>query len=130
MAATTRRANPRRTTSASRPKAATEKSAPIVLDSREDDDPFAEREPLFEIDGITYTIPVVVPASYGLRYLELAVTQGSVTAMVYGMRTALGDDGYLALTSYPKLKPEHLTAISAAIRSKFDGSNAAPKAKS
>lgn len=94
-------------------------------------DPFDEREPLFTLDGKTYTIPVQVSASASLHYLSLWLNSPLPTneAIIWAMRYALGDEGYEVLDSYRQLKPEFLQHVIDIVRAKFDGTVKDPKAK-
>lgn len=120
--AATKRANPTRTRTP-RNNGVALRSAPIVLSTKDDDDPFAEREPLFELDGVVYTVPVTVPASYTVRYLDIWAEHGIGIAVIYALKTALGKEGYAALTEYTKLTQTHLDQVIAAVRVKFDGTD-------
>lgn len=124
--ATTKRANPARTR-VPRTNGVAPSTTPLVLSSKDDDDPFTEREPLFDLDGTVYTIPVKVPASYTIRYLDIWAEQGIGIAVIYALKTALGEEGYAALTGYTKLTQAQLDQVITAIRSKFDGTD--PKSK-
>lgn len=99
--------------------------------SRKAPDPFVEREPLFVLDGKTYTIPVRVSASASLHYLSLWLNSPLPTneAIVWAMRHVLGDEGYAALDSYQQLTPEFLNHVITIVRGKFDGTMKDPKAK-
>jgi hypothetical protein len=123
--ATTKRANPARAR-VSRINGAAP-SAPLVLSSKDDADPFTEREPLFELDGTVYTVPVKVPASYTIRYLDLWAERGIGVAVIYALKTALGEQGYAALTAYTKLTQAQLDQVITAVRGKFDGTD--PKSR-
>lgn len=93
-----------------------------------EDDPFAEREVLFTIDGTEYTVPRQVPAGAALQYIELGGSFAADQAILFALRYALGDEGYEALRGYKALTNEHLAKVIAAVRAKFDGALVAPKA--
>lgn len=118
---TPKRANPRRVT---RSKVATTKVVPVVLSS-DDEDQFAEREPLFSIDGTEYTIPVRVSPTHTLRYLDIWSQAGVGIALIYALKDSLGADGYRVLTECA-LTQEHLDLIVSIVRGKYDGTG--PKA--
>lgn len=121
--AATKRANPTRT----RTPRNIGKPVPLVLRSSDEEPPVA-REPLFSVDGKTYDIPVKVSVSQGLQYLTILMERGVGTAVIWALKTALGDEGYAALTGFKALKQEHLDLVVKVVRSKFDGSD--PKAPS
>lgn len=119
MATTTRKTTTRRPRAAG--TTANGKPAPIVLDD-DDEDPFAEREPLFSLGGKVYTIPVVVPVVDVLHYGDLWMEQGVTAALMFALRSTLGEDGYRALLGHRKLKQSHMDAIFKVVQGKFDGS--------
>jgi hypothetical protein len=57
-----------------------EKYTPVRVDTSQD--PFAGvgRKPLFYIDGVEYTIPVDVPAWYGMEAIEKTATMSEPEA--------------------------------------------------
>jgi hypothetical protein len=62
---------------------------------------FFEREPLFEIDGVAYTIPVKFPATTVLAYNDVLLDGGASMAEAWLLKHALRENGFRALLSYP-----------------------------
>lgn len=94
-----------------------------------EDNPFTERETVFEVDGTAYTAPVKVPAGWGLQYIRLRLRSGVDNAVVWAMEIAMGPDALDALASVPDLAPEQLDHIAQIITQKFVDSTAVPKAE-
>lgn len=125
-------ANPRRATKSSSTRPKIVKTVPMQLapiQLSQNGDESSEREPLFAIGDKVYTIPVEVPVGDVLTYITLAVEEGDVAALVFAMRSALGDEGYAALCAHKALKQKELGQVMAACRAKFDGALAGPKDK-
>lgn len=87
-----------------------------------------EREPLFYIDDREYTIPKVMPTNDALACLHVFRTQGNLFATDHLLETLLGVEGYAALLSYKKLKPEDLQAIIEIATERMLGAAEPPKA--
>lgn len=74
----------------------TKKSAPEI-----------PREPLFAIDGTTYTIPERFHPTDMLMYLHILTTGGGDAAGKWALHYALGDDGFWALFDAGGAVDEH-----------------------
>lgn len=100
-----------------------------VLQLRTDEVPseFAEREPLFYLDDVEYTVPVKFPASVALEYMYLFRTQGFQDAYEFALAEGLGEDGYRALRKYKGLTPEQVGSVFKVIKAKIDESASDPK---
>lgn len=109
---TARKAAPRKRTS-TKPKA----DLGIVLDDSaaqaEVDALIGDREPLFTIGGITYTIPKKVPPSWSLKAYRIAVEQGSAASLQFAAEKLLTPEAWDALT-------ECETITETAMRTVFD----------
>jgi hypothetical protein len=129
-----------RTTAARKPAARARKPKPteippgvLVLDRPENVDAFAkmlaEREPLFAIDGVVYTIPKNVPPAWSMTAIDLAMTQGENVALAWVVGKMLEPEAYEALKNCPTLLPGDLSALFRIIMDKVlpDGAFA-PKA--
>jgi hypothetical protein len=102
MAASTPRKAPVRKPAARKPAAP--KAVPsnvLQLDRQEAVDAVAalvaDREPLFSVGGVVYTIPKKVPTAWMIRAVELATTVSEAEAVNYALVQMLGEDGYTAL---------------------------------
>ncbi|MFI9454462.1 hypothetical protein [Amycolatopsis sp. NPDC052450] len=93
---TTRKTAPRKSTPP-KPKA----DLGVVLDDAEAqaeiDALIADREPLFTIDGVTYTIPKRVPPSWSLQAYRIAVEQGSAASLHFAAEKLLTPEAWNAL---------------------------------
>jgi hypothetical protein len=76
-------------------------SSVLRLDRQENVDKIAamvaDREPLFSIGGVEYSIPKQVPAAWTIKATHLAMTAGDLVAAEYAVGKMLGEDGYKAL---------------------------------
>lgn len=79
------------------------------------------REPIFSIDGTTYTIPVEVPASTGLEAMERTRQEGEAQATAWIMEELLGKDGWKALRSCREVTKPQLRAIMKICRERVFG---------
>lgn len=97
MAATT----PRKRTTTRKKVAGTPGAGVLVLDRQENVDAIQaiidDREPLFTLGGVTYTVPKKAPAAWTIKALDLARTVSDSVAVDYAMSKMLGVDGYKAL---------------------------------
>lgn len=105
----------------------------LVLDRPENHAAFdkliSERQPLFSVDGVVYTIPKNVPPAWSMQAMDLAMTKGEDVALAWTVGTMLGVDGYEALKTCPTLLPEDLHVVFKAIMDKvLPGGSFAPKA--
>lgn len=106
---------PRKTTSARKttPRKRTSAKAPadlgLVLDDdaarAETDKMLADREPLFTIGGVTYTIPKQVPPSWSVKAFTIAVTQGESAAISYAAEKLLTPAAWDALQECETVTP-------------------------
>lgn len=71
----------------------------------------ADREPLFTVDGITYTIPKVCPPSWSLMAWTIANTEGASAALSYATKKVLGPDAMTAMISCPTLTKEDTKTV-------------------
>lgn len=97
-------AKPRNTSTPRR--AATKKPAATTtsvlrLDRQENVDKVAamvaDREPLFSVGEVEYTIPKKVPAAWTIKTTELALSVSELAAVEYAMGKMLSEEGYKAL---------------------------------
>lgn len=115
MAAST----PRKTTArkaAPRKRAATKpQNLGIVLDDAEAqaeiDALIADREALFTIGGVTYTIPKRVPPSWSLRAYRIAVEQGSAASLQFAAEKLLTPEAWDALTECETVTESGMRAV-------------------
>lgn len=75
----------------------------------------AEKVPIFELDGTTYSIPRVERSEIALRYLEIANDESEDRANYYLLTTMLGQDGYDALKSVDGLEASDFERITALV---------------
>lgn len=81
-----------------------------------------ETEPIFEIDGQTFTIRKRFPRNLSVQALDLVRTHGEVYATAWCMETALGESGALAaLKDCDTLTEADLAAVTTIVRDKFFG---------
>ncbi|WP_274029447.1 hypothetical protein [Streptomyces sp. MMBL 11-1] len=71
-----------------------------------------ERETLFVIDDVEYTIPLKVPKSLSLRVMRTARLHGELAASQELMEAVMGEDGFLALMNCPGVTDDQFDAIS------------------
>lgn len=89
----------------------------------------AEREELFTVDGVEYTIAKTVPASIGLEYVRLRCESSPDAAIMFAMRTALGVKGFDALRAATDVSSDDMQAVMGACTALLLGSVNGPKAK-
>jgi hypothetical protein len=87
-----------------------------------------EREPIFYIDDVEYTIPVRMRANEALECLHVFRTRGDEVATDFLLEKLLGKDGYQALLAYDGLEPEHLQQIIEIATERMMGATEVPKA--
>jgi hypothetical protein len=84
-----------------RKTAAKPKTSVLQLDRQENVDTIAamvaDREPLFAVGGVEYTIPKQAPAAWTIKATHLAMTAGDLVASEWAIGKMLGEDGYKAL---------------------------------
>lgn len=81
----------------------------------------SQREPLFEIDGTTYTVPKSVGGEVALKALRLFAEQGEEIATLFCIEQTIGKDAYAALCGVENLPPKVLRGIIAVCREKVLG---------
>jgi hypothetical protein len=83
----------------------------------------AEREPLFSIDDVEYTIPVegAVPPALGLESLEVARVNGQPHAEAWLAEMLLGSAGWRALRTCPDIEMGQMQAIMRIMRDRAMG---------
>lgn len=91
---------------------------PIIIDTkasaaRVDD---AERVAIFEIDGVTYDMPLVVRAELGLDYLAIGQEEGEDKAAYWLITETLGKEAFTALRSVKGLEGDAFEGIMTRIR--------------
>ena len=86
-----------------------------------------EREPLFYIDDVEYTILKRPSPSIGLQCLHLFRTQGDGVATDYVLAKLLGPEGYAALRDYDDLTPQQYKQICQVAIKRALGSLEVPK---
>ncbi len=88
-----------------------------------------KREPLFEIDGVEYTVPVELGAEIGLRATRIAAEDGEIAAELFVIDQTIGRDAFDALSKVDGLPKSTLAGIIAVCREKvFGGMEEAGKA--
>lgn len=87
----------------------------LVLDDEESqaeiDAIIADREPLFQVGGVTYSIPKKVPPSWTMTAVSLAMERGESVALMFGLENMLGEDGWLALRTCKTLTEEKMAKV-------------------
>lgn len=93
-----------------------EKYTPVRINTSED--PFAGigRKPLFYIDDREYTIPVDVPAWYGLEAMEKTATMSEVEGTRWLMIQMLGQEGWDALRACKTITKPEMAAMQMVVR--------------
>lgn len=87
-----------------------------------------EREPLFKLGGVLYTIPMRVSAGVSLEYMRLSGMAGEQTAIIWAMQTLIDQNGYAALVKNDTLTAEELSGITAVLMAKVIDGFKVPKA--
>lgn len=78
----------------------------------------ADREPIFSIDGVEYTIPKKVPTNVGLEAMEKVSELGGAAGTRWLMVLMLGQKGWDALRTCEDLEPADLQAVQEVIRTR------------
>jgi hypothetical protein len=78
-----------------------------------------EREPLFYIDDVEYTIPKTIPANITIRYLQDTYDRGQEYALAAAMREVLGAEAMEALADSESVTDEHMTQIMGIVEKKL-----------
>lgn len=100
-----------------RPRPATPRVEPTLIDLDGPAEEPKEREPLFKLGGKVYTIPVAVPAGWLVMASMIAVESGETQALAWATRRMLGDEGWNALQE-AKLHDEQFAQILKVITTK------------
>lgn len=87
-----------------------------------------DREPLFRLGGVVYTIPAVCSPGISLEYLRLTGIAGETTAMIYAMQKLISGSGYQALVADQTLTAEELAPIMVKIITRVTEGFRVPKA--
>jgi hypothetical protein len=87
-----------------------------------------DREPLFKLGGVVYTVPKQVSPGISLEYLRLAGVAGEQTALIWTMQRLISDGGYLALVQDAALTAAELGKLTSAITAKVAEGFRLPKA--
>lgn len=100
--------------------------APAVLRLSSTSDEPEEREPLFYIDDVEYTIPVSPPASISLEAMHIIAEGGGspaaqMAAEDYVMTEMLGEEGYAALRGCKTIKRHELRRVIEVISERANG---------
>ncbi|PKV95924.1 hypothetical protein ATK30_6857 [Amycolatopsis echigonensis] len=107
-------ASPRRATARK-----TAASSVLQLDRQENIDAIQaiidDREPLFSVGGVEYTIPKKAPAAWTIQATKLALEVSDSHAIEYALKKMLGDDGYQALAACETLTAADFDVIRDAI---------------
>lgn len=89
--------------------------------------PEPEREVLFSIDGIEYTIPKKFSANVALQYARVSLLRGPQDAVSWALEKALGETGYAALMAFDQLEAEDLDTITGVILQRIAAALEVPK---
>lgn len=81
----------------------------------------SKREPLFEIDGKEYTVPVEVGAEIGLRATAITEEKGELAGTLYIIDQTIGREAYDALCAVEGLPKSVLGGIMSICREKVFG---------
>jgi hypothetical protein len=87
-----------------------------------------DREPLFKLGGVIYTVPKRVTPGVSLEYLRLAGVAGEQTAVIWAMQRLISAGGYQALVADSTLEPAELGQLTAVLIAKVVEGFALPKA--
>ncbi|MGW4129496.1 hypothetical protein [Amycolatopsis japonica] len=97
------------TTTRKRPAAKAPADLGVVLDDAaakaETDALVAEREPLFTVGGVTYTIPKRVPPSWSMKAYRIATEQGDSAALEFAVEKLLTEEAWEALQECETVTP-------------------------
>ncbi len=87
----------------------------IVLDTDEAKNEtakmLADREPLFTVGGVTYTIPKQVPPSWTLQAVGIATESGESDALAFAARKLLEPGAWDALMSCEVVQPSAMRTV-------------------
>lgn len=80
-----------------------------------------EREPLFSLDGVEYTVPKLIGGEVSLQALERFRSEPELAVIAWMMETVIGKDAWKALRNAKGLDPKDLAAVIEAVREKVMG---------
>lgn len=80
-----------------------------------------DREPLFSIDGVEYTIPKSIPTNVGLKAMRRVAELGEIAGTQWLLVYLMGQDAWDALEKCEDLTREDLGAIQEVVRRKAFG---------
>jgi hypothetical protein len=80
-----------------------------------------KREPLFEIDGTEYTIPVSLGGEIGLRATRIVEEKGELAGELFVIDQTIGREAYDALCAVENLPKSVLAGIMSVCREKVFG---------
>lgn len=83
---------------------------------------------LFSVDGKAYYVSAAQDIGLALRYVKVATTQGQEIAILWLLENVLTPEAFEALVAIPRLKPESLAKVAAAVQKILLGGMEAPKA--
>lgn len=79
---------------------------------------FAEREPLFSIDGTVYTVPKEISGTLALGFLDQVRDHGEAIAMGWLLREVLGAEAHAALAACKTVTAAQMAAVMSVVRDK------------
>ncbi|HET9384507.1 MAG TPA: hypothetical protein VFO67_05120 [Gemmatimonadales bacterium] len=82
---------------------------------------YAEREPLFSIDGKVYSMPKKIPAGVALRALEEVAARGEIAGAAVLFKEVVGPDAYEALRDCKGIDEDGFAAILRIVQDKAMG---------
>lgn len=77
---------------------------------------FAETEPLFSIDGVTYSIPKIISGSTALAFLKAAREDGEGLATAWLMEEVLGKEAFDALAACKTVTQAQMGAVMTVVK--------------
>ncbi|HZP16307.1 MAG TPA: hypothetical protein VFA96_10815 [Nocardioides sp.] len=130
----TRAKAPARKTAARKSAAKRQNIEPLAADfepielSTEADSNEEQLVHLFSVDGKAYYVSAAQDIGLALRYVKVATTKGENLAILWLLENVLTPEAFEALTAIPRLKPESLAKVAAAVQKLLIGGMEAPKA--
>lgn len=70
-----------------------------------------KRVPLFELEGVEYSVISNPAPGVALKFMEIQTEVGQEAAIVYMLKTMVGDDAYKALSDSPDVSAEDFEAL-------------------
>jgi hypothetical protein len=74
-----------------------------------------KREPLFELDGVEYSVLVNPGPNVGLTFMEIQTESGQEAAVVYLLKAMLGEEAFKALAASPDVSESEYELLMAEI---------------